>query len=225
MLGKHSTLNLLALLLLFIPIAAQVDKCQRGSCAACDSELGCLLCIGKKRTMDYTCNGVIPVPNCHIWSDHDGYCKECEKGYAMTERNECVDSEIWDCVKGTRIGNKEICLVCEDDFMPTYNRTFCLDKHEIPECEWGMREGQLEGCALCDKGYSLYGYGCVKNCVDGCKICERRLSGPKQWIQVCTQCDYHRGYWMVEENKCEFGSWLVKLGFGIFVLGGLFLAL
>ena len=195
-------LILINLILFGYFLAQENPKCRIGFCAVCDEELGCLKCIGSKRNDNNECTGTIPIDNCMVYNEADGYCEECEKGYALNEENQCIDSEITNCVKGSRLGDREICLVCEDDHMPTYNRSYCLDEHEIPECEWGYREGQLEGCALCDKGYSLYGYGCVRNCVEGCKKCEKRLSGPDKYIQVCTECDYHRKYWMTGEGVC-----------------------
>ena len=68
-----------------------------------------------------------------------------------------------------------------------------------------MRQGQLEACAYCKEGYSVYGYGCVPNCVHGCSHCVKKYNGTR-FIQVCEECDHRRNFFMTSENNCQFSD-------------------
>jgi hypothetical protein len=105
--------------------------------------------------------------------------------------------------------------------MPNYERTKCDGKLEIPNCRQGMRQGQLEACAYCKQGYSVYGYGCVPNCVHGCSHCTKAFNGT-QFIRRCVECDWNRKFFMTSENVCTLGKILVfGISFVMMVVMGL----
>lgn len=105
--------------------------------------------------------------------------------------------------------------------MPNYERTKCDGKLEIPNCRQGMRQGQLEACAYCKEGYSVYGYGCVPNCVHGCSHCTKAFNGT-QFVRRCVECDWNRKFFMTSENVCTLGKILVfGMSFVMMVVMGL----
>lgn len=192
------------------------NSCREGYCARCDSGSGCTKCIGAVR--DHTNNGfcdtaITTDDNCASWSYHPhSYCETCKPGYLINENNICAKSTISCCMQGSVVGGQEVCTACENT-MPNYHRTKCNEKLEIPNCKWGMRQGQLETCAYCKEGYSVYGYGCVPNCVHGCSHCIKAYNGT-DYARKCEECDWNRGFYMTSENVCS-GSLMVKTAFTI----------
>ena len=150
------------------PVTFNAD-CPVFHCASCDQTLGCTKCIDRK-TINGGCNDTIPIDNCHFWFHSRAYCQECNYDYMMNERNECVKPSIPMCVKGSKVADMELCTVC-DEHLPNWERTECCDLLEIEHCRWGTRIGQLEACVYCEEGWSVYGHGCVPNCVEGCSQC------------------------------------------------------
>jgi hypothetical protein len=138
----------------------------------------------------------------------------------INENNQCVKTTISNCMQGSVVAGQEVCTACENT-LPNYHRTKCCEKLEIPNCRWGMRQGQLEACAYCKEGYSVYGYGCVPNCVHGCSHCRKEFNGT-QYMRECVECDWNRGFYMTSQNVCKFAR---MLKFGFFSLIGLTFAL
>lgn len=216
------TLTILSTLILLNPISAQntntntntnrnVQPCRDKHCVSCDQSAGCLKCIGRRRnaTNGNYCDADISQFRCKVWADEPhNYCEQCDWWYVINERNQCVKSRIPGCVQGSRVGEQELCTVCENT-LPNMKRTRCSDKLEIPNCKWGTRHGDLEICAYCDDEYSVYGYGCVPNCVHGCSQCIRKHNGT-QWARVCKECDWKRDFYMTSENVCA-GARVVKV--------------
>lgn len=192
--------------------------CRVGFCVNCDAAAGCLKCIGAVRNFTQTqatCDSTINESDCASWASHPhNYCETCRQGYLINENNQCVKSTIGCCKRGSIVNGQEVCTACEHT-MPNYERTKCDGKLEIPNCRHGMRQGQLEACAYCKQGYSVYGYGCVPNCVHGCSHCVKAFNGT-QFVRRCVECDWNRKFFMTSENVCSFGK---ILGFGMsFVL-------
>lgn len=188
------------------------NACRNGFCSRCDTTGGCLKCIGAVRntTNNGYCDATITENNCASWSQFPhSYCETCKPGYLINENNKCSKSTIGCCMQGSVVGGQEICTACENT-MPNLYRTKCNEKLEIPNCRWGMRQGQLEACAYCKSGYSVFGYGCVPNCVHGCSHCTKAFNGT-QYVRKCVECDWNRNFWMTSENVCS-GSRLLTLG-------------
>ena len=198
-------------------------NCLSGSCVKCVNN-GCIKCIGRKKNTAnrLECKDTISETRCRVWSDppHD-YCVQCDWFYMLNERNRCVKGRNMACVQGTRVGDQELCNICSDT-LPNWERTRCNKRLEIPNCRWGYRNGELEACAYCKRGYSVYGYGCVPNCVHGCSHCVKRSNGT-QWVQVCDECDHRRGWFMTSENVCTGSVW-VKAGIWACAVLGISLA-
>lgn len=185
------------------------NPCRDKYCARCDSAGGCLKCIGRIRnhTSSGFCDSQISQGDCASWSYHPhNYCETCKPGYLINENNLCSKSTISCCKQGSVVAGQEICTACENT-MPNYHRTKCNEKLEIPNCRWGMRQGQLEACAYCKEGYSVYGYGCVPNCVHGCSHCSKAYNGT-QFIRRCIECDWNRGFYMTSQNVCTYSKFL-----------------
>ena len=204
--------------------------CPKDYCARCTDGHGCTKCIGKKKVPQTwnsapRCGNDITEPNCKVWMDppHE-YCKQCDWGYLVNENNACVGARDKSCIQGSKVSDQRLCTICSKT-LPNWERTKCTDKLDIPNCRWGFRQGQLEACAYCKKGYSVYGYGCVPNCVEGCATCGKAWNGT-MFIQVCQECDWRRGWWMTSQNKCTganivytWGSALIALMITLGLLG------
>jgi len=166
--------------LLTISIKSQSgSSCTEGSCARCQGTSGCQKCIGKVRNVQTNgfCDNDITESNCASWSSSPhSYCETCKPGFLINENNKCSRSTITGCKQGSVVGGQEICIACENT-LPNYHRSKCNERLDIPNCRWGMRQGQLEACAYCKEGYSVYGYGCVPNCVHGCSHCTKSFNG------------------------------------------------
>ena len=192
------------------------------NCARCNNTTGCLKCVGKIGNFANNSNGVCDTDitkggNCASWSlPPHSYCLSCDPGYLINEKNICVKSMTSCCKSGSIVGGQEVCTACENT-MPNYHRTKCNEKLDIPNCKWGMRQGQLEACAYCEEGYSVYGYGCVDDCGDGCSQCTRIVQNGLN-LKRCVECDWNRGWYMTSEGVCSSGFILSIAWVTFFVL-------
>lgn len=141
---QYQTIKLLLLLVGTVTIvySQSENPCRSSYCARCDSNSGCLKCIGRVRNHTqngYCDNEITTDSNCASWSyyPHD-YCETCKPGYLINENNQCAKSTISFCKQGSVVGGQEICIACENT-LPNLHRTKCNQRLEIPNCRWGMR--------------------------------------------------------------------------------------
>ena len=136
-------------LLLITAITACPDKDTY--CGSCSGN-SCIYCYDSYISPAGICEFPLnELPNCLTYENNEK-CRECVFGYYLTN-NTCSKIDIKKCVR-TAPNTPNECIICKDRILATNGVCDSNNKCTIDNCDYCIKDGDVELCAMCEKGYS-----------------------------------------------------------------------